>query len=228
MCPSEVQCGAVWCSVLQRVAVWCSVVQCVAVSSSSLVESSRICWLSTIGWLPRFACLFAKQAYQNGAPRGLQKWGSFSKRRNANLGSLLIVAMQWQRCGGADDCACACACAFALLQCVAVCCSVLQCTNPKTGCYRVAAVHRLDAFPGLFWKCVCSVMSCVAVRCSALRVFLCIRTLQCVAVCCSVYVPRHVAMGWDLIFLQGSFGSEPYLCRALLDASPICAGLFWM
>jgi len=70
-----VQCVAVCCSLLQRVAVCCSEVQCVAVSSSSLVESSRICLVATIGWLPRFVCLFAKQAtkmalqeaYQNGA-----------------------------------------------------------------------------------------------------------------------------------------------------------------
>jgi len=50
------------------------------------------------------------------------------------------------------------------LQCVAVCCSVLQ---------RVAAC--------------CSVLQCVAVCCSVLqRVAACCSVLQCVAVCCSV------------------------------------------
>ena len=55
---------------------------------------------------------------------------------------------------------------FNLLQCVAVCCSVLQ--------YVVAVC--------------CSVLQCVAVCSSVLqRVAVCCSVLQCVAVCCSVH-----------------------------------------
>jgi len=52
-----------------------------------------------------------------------------------------------------------------VLQCVAVCCSVLQC---------VAVYRKIDIS---FFAVYCSVLQCVAVCCSV---------LHCVAVCCSV------------------------------------------
>ena len=53
-------------------------------------------------------------------------------------------------------------------QCVAVCCSLLQC---------VAALHTLSLSPGVHDRVVCcSVLQCVAVCCSVLLY---------VAVCCS-------------------------------------------
>jgi len=60
---------------------------------------------------------------------------------------------------------------LSVLQCVAVCCSVLQCV-------AVECMYLL------------SVLQCVAVCCSVLQcVAVCCSVLQCVAVCCSrVYV----------------------------------------
>ena len=55
---------------------------------------------------------------------------------------------------------------FSVLQCVAVCCSVLQCGCNETGCSSLG--HGLNSMYRL---------QCVAVCCSV---------LQCVAVCCSV------------------------------------------
>ena len=61
-----------------------------------------------------------------------------------------------------------------MLQCVAVCCIVLQ---------RVAACCRV-------LQCIavcCSVLQCIAVCCSVLQcVVVCCSVLQCVAACCSV------------------------------------------
>jgi len=68
------------------------------------------------------------------------------------------------------------------VQCVAVCCSVLQCG---------AVVGRRSALFLSFsvLQCVaawCSVLQCVAVCCSMLEcVAVCCSVLQCVAVCCS-------------------------------------------
>jgi len=62
-----------------------------------------------------------------------------------------------------------------IFQCVAVCCSVLQC---------VAGVLQVCC------KCVavcCSVLQCVAVYCSVLQcIAVCFSALQCVALCCNV------------------------------------------
>jgi len=66
-----------------------------------------------------------------------------------------------------------------VLQCVAVCCSVLQCV----GAQKRAIVWR-ENMPSFFGVC-CSVLQCVAVCCSV---------LQCVAVCCSVL--KCVAVCW--------------------------------
>ena len=66
--------------------------------------------------------------------------------------------------------------ALDMLQCVAVCCSVLQCF-PLSLCCSVLQCVAL----------CCSVLQCVAVRYSALEcVGVCCSVLHCVAVCCSV------------------------------------------
>ena len=66
-----------------------------------------------------------------------------------------------------------------MLQCVAVCCSVLQCV----------AESRKDFGPLLSRPArrLLSVLQCAAVCCSVLQcVAVCCSVLQCVAVCCSV------------------------------------------
>ena len=81
-----------------------------------------------------------------------------------------------------------------MLQCVAVCCSVLQCvtkqstttrhTRPVTN-LKSSVTHQKSVL-----QCVavwCSVLQCVAVCCSVLQcVVVYCNVLQCVAVCCSV------------------------------------------
>jgi len=79
-----------------------------------------------------------------------------------------------------------------VLQCVAVCCSVLQ------SCVVVSyKTSRLQEFPETIEVLCCSVLQCVAVCCSVLQCVavcycavycaaVCCSVLQCVAVCCSV------------------------------------------
>jgi len=106
-----------------------------------------------------------------------------------------------------------------VLQCVAVCCSVL---------------HHLCVAVG------CSALQCVAVGCSVLQwVAVCCSALQCVAVCCSVlhylcvavccselYVILHVnfckrALG--LVALLSGFGKWPcVLCTTWVDSISKC------
>jgi len=75
-----------------------------------------------------------------------------------------------------------------VLQCVEVCCSVLQCAAmcweqfPNPYAYRLRASSSEEA------KNVavcCSVLQCATVCCSK-NVAVCCSVLQCVAVCCSV------------------------------------------
>ena len=92
-----------------------------------------------------------------------------------------------------------------MLQCVAVCCSVLQC---YVTCIISSCAQFLIHAPYIFFvNCMlqyvavyCSVshfaavcyggLRCVAVCCSALQcVALCYSVLQCVATCCSVLLP---------------------------------------
>jgi len=54
-----------------------------------------------------------------------------------------------------------------VLQCVAVCCSVLQVSEVLCG----------SRYHFIFWVVCCGVLQCVAVCCSV---------LQCVVMCCSV------------------------------------------
>jgi len=68
-----------------------------------------------------------------------------------------------------------------MLQCVAVCCSVLQCAA-TSGRDKTLVIRRL-----YIAEICCSVLQCVAVCCGMLQcVAVCCSVLQCVAVCCSV------------------------------------------
>ena len=73
-----------------------------------------------------------------------------------------------------------------LMQCVAVCCNVLQCAccSISWGGIHDCMVNAEDKGEVIF------VMQCVAVCCSVLQcqqcVAVCCSVLQCVAVCCSV------------------------------------------
>ena len=82
-----------------------------------------------------------------------------------------------------------------MLQCVAVCCSVLQCVRDT---HSSPTVRISDADTQTVAVC-CSVLQCVAVCCSVCETPLksnsahkrcrhadCCSVLQCVAVCCSV------------------------------------------
>ena len=67
-----------------------------------------------------------------------------------------------------------------MLQCVAVCCSVLQCVVGMWN--EISATWELH-YEGENVVC-CSVVQCGAVSCSVLQsVAVCCRVLQCVAVC---------------------------------------------
>jgi len=72
-----------------------------------------------------------------------------------------------------------------VLQCVAVCCSVLQCADSVfvSLAFSVSLVHQRVAV-------CCSVLQCVAVCCSVLQcVAVCCSELQCVAVCYFLLTP---------------------------------------
>jgi len=76
-----------------------------------------------------------------------------------------------------------------VLQCVAVCCSVLQCVAVSVGTLITPqnASHQTSHV-----RCVCvcdvlwCVLQCIAVCCRVQGVTVCCSVLQCVAVCCSV------------------------------------------
>jgi len=61
------------------------------------------------------------------------------------------------------------------MQCVAMCCNVLQCVAVHIGWQR--PIERLSI----------SVLQCVAVCCSGCSVLQCASVCQCVAECCSAY-----------------------------------------
>jgi len=89
-----------------------------------------------------------------------------------------------------------------VLQCVAACCSVLQCvavpyvidSNVKCDLYMKNRIHVICCIVILFVEILsCSVLQCVAVCCSMLQCVavlhcnaMCCSVLQCVALCCSV------------------------------------------
>ena len=65
-----------------------------------------------------------------------------------------------------------------MLQCVVVCCSVLQCVAMSSLIIKLSVAVLED---------VCSVWQCVAVCCSELQcAAVCCSVLQCVAMCCTV------------------------------------------
>ena len=137
-CCSVLQCVAVCCSVLQCVAVCCSVMQCVAVCCSVLYSKKEMS--SKIKKIRNEECVAVNyEMLRCSEEYCSHKKGSFSKTN-------------WELRG--------------VLQCVAVCCSVLQ--SPKSLLFQI----RIRK-----WGVCCSVLQCVAVCCSV---------LQCVAVCCSV------------------------------------------
>jgi len=84
-----------------------------------------------------------------------------------------------------------------VLQCVAVCCSVLQyksktqCCNVRRYAALVAAWCSVMQRDAVVLQCdavCCSVFQCVAVCCSVLQcVVVCCSVLKCVEVCCSVF-----------------------------------------
>ena len=80
-----------------------------------------------------------------------------------------------------------------MLQCVAVCCSVLQCVQ-----HRSTSISLTAPYVGCsaLMQCVaaCVLMQCVAVCCSV---------LQCVAVCCSVGAKCCLAMQVQVLFILG-------------------------
>jgi len=89
-----------------------------------------------------------------------------------------------------------------VLQCVAVCCSMLQCVSVRTHCSKnhskcsdishhfitqCIAVLAHASYPSTPPQLVCSVLQCVAVCCSVLqRVAVCCSVLQRIAPYCSV------------------------------------------
>ena len=93
-----------------------------------------------------------------------------------------------------------------VLQCVAVCCSVLQCVAVLLQCVAVCY----------------SVLQCVAVRCSVLQcVAVCYSVLQCVAVCCSVL--QCVAVCWSDEFLDQMRSYIIYIRRVeSMNADIVC------
>ena len=104
-----------------------------------------------------------------------------------------------------------------MLQCVAVCCSVLHWVlRQQVGVLQCVAVccsvlHRVLRQQVGVLKCIavcCSLLQCVAVCCSVFQcVAVCCSVLQCVAVCCSVLqractaqYAHHVAVGAEFLF----------------------------
>jgi len=106
-----------------------------------------------------------------------------------------------------------------VLQCVAVCSSVLQhvavCCNVVTSIRIVVlrSCHKVLLNPMYVIIAVCcSVLQCVAVCCSVLqRVALCCRLLQGVATCCSVLQCRQIDPNSSVLWLSQSV-VEPDVC----------------
>ena len=89
-----------------------------------------------------------------------------------------------------------------MLQCVAVCCSVLQCGDIVVSILRIWCDFIVGVI--LRWRlCVlCSVLQRVAVCCSVLQcVAVCCSVLQCVAVCCIVLLLLMLFSSFSVILL---------------------------
>jgi len=169
----------VWCSVLQCVAVCCSVLQCVAVCCSASRDYTEL--VSREGLL---AILLTAPEMRAG-----DTWrASASSNAVVCCSVLQCVALCFsvhEKIHGISNVknvpvfSCEFACFrlfnyYSVLQCVAVCCSVLLCVVVYCSMLQCVAV-------------CCSVLQCVAVWCSVLQcVAVWCSVLQCVAVCCSV------------------------------------------
>ena len=102
------------------------------------------------------------------------------------------------------------------MQCVAVCCSVLQCVavRMKRNCPKIKApVFDAVCCSVLQWVAVgCRVLQCVAVCCSVLQ---CVcSVLQCAAVRCSVL--QHTSARETFALLAGSIATEQLLSHTSL------------
>ena len=87
-------------------------------------------------------------------------------------------------------------CVASVLQCVSVCCSVLQCVI-----LAVEASPPCDRWSG---RVCCSVLQCVAVCRRMLQyVAVCCSVLQCVAVCCSVLQCATLSAGTSRHIIAG-------------------------
>jgi len=82
------------------------------------------------------------------------------------------------------------------VRCFAVCCSAMQCVAEYCGICSLKSSWIWDLRTAV--HCVamfCSVLQCVAVCCSVLQCFaVCCSVFQCVAVCCSVWWLKHRVM----------------------------------
>ena len=104
---------------------------------------------------------------------------------------------------------CAAVCC-SVLQRAAVCCSVLQCVAVYCSVLQCAAVR-------------CSVLQCAAVGCSVLqRAAVCCSVLQCAAVCCSVL--QRVALT-DRQLPHLSLLDVLALVGSVLQRTPVCCGV---
>ena len=112
-----------------------------------------------------------------------------------------------------------------LLQCVAVCCSVLQvavavCCNMLqcVACAEWSRFNGWDRHTELVW---CSVVPCVALWCGV---------LQCVAVCCNDqdwYVDR-VYLRWSLWLEDGVLQRVTVCCSVVQCVAVCCSVLPWL
>jgi len=95
-----------------------------------------------------------------------------------------------------------------VLQCVAACCSVLQCV---AAAYHMNKSHHAGASRCRVFAFCCSVLQCVAVCCSV---------LQCVAVCCSVFAVRCSGISYEQVVSCRSV-SLPSVC-SVLQSVAVC------
>jgi hypothetical protein len=103
---------------------------------------------------------------------------------------------------------------YIVLQCVAMCCSVLQCAAAHI-CH---VTHWCDV-QHLFQDLI---LQCVAVRCSVLQcVAMCCSVLQCVAVCCRVL--QHIHVMWIVQVTWSTFSKT--LHSSVLQCVAVCCSV---
>jgi len=177
VCCRLLQSVADCCSMLQHVAVWCSLVQSVAVCCS-LLQSVATYRLTHDAWQVRDRL--------NTAESQTSQLALLLQSKNEELETVLARTRRVTDAG--ED-----------LQCVAVCCSVLQC------------VAVFDVCCSVILETVLAQTRRVADASEKMqRVAVCCSVLQCVAVCCSV--------------LQSVAVSYSRLCSRELVASPMRVG----